>query len=159
MKEALERTFKNIKTAIPIIIGIFMLISFLNPILKDFYNNIFTGNYFLDPLIGAMAGGISFGIPITSYVAGGELLKEGVSLLGVTAFILAWTTVGIVMLPLESSAFGKKFAILRNSLNFVSSIIISILTILTSSSFVDSNLSFISITWSASRSVCQRVVL
>ena len=131
MKEALERTFKNIKTAIPIIIGIFMLISFLNPILKDFYNNIFTGNYFLDPLIGAMAGGISFGIPITSYVAGGELLKEGVSLLAVTAFILAWTTVGIVMLPLESSAFGKKFAILRNSLNFVSSIIISILTILT----------------------------
>ncbi|KKP70693.1 MAG: hypothetical protein UR69_C0003G0032 [Candidatus Moranbacteria bacterium GW2011_GWE2_35_2-] len=108
-----------------------MLISIINPLFEKYYPKIFTGNYFIDPLIGAVAGSISFGIPIASYVTGGELLKEGVSLLAVTAFILAWSTVGVMFMPLEISNLGKKFAIWRNSLNFISSIIIAILTIIT----------------------------
>ena len=76
-----------------------------------------------------MAGSISFGIPITSYIVGGELLKEGVSLLAITAFILAWSTVGVAMLPLEISYLGKRFAIYRNIINFFFSIILAILTI------------------------------
>jgi hypothetical protein len=130
-KIAFKKTFQSIKTALPIIIGILMLISILSPLLEKHYAKIFTGNYFLDPLIGAVVGSVSFGIPVVSYVTGGELLKNGVSLLAVTAFILAWSTVGIMMLPLEISNFGKKFAILRNSLNFISSIVIAILTIIT----------------------------
>ena len=112
-------------------IGILLLISVLNPLFQKFYPIIFTGNYLIDPLIGAIAGSISFGIPIVSYVTGGELLKQGVSLLAITAFILSWSSVGIMMLPLEISILGKKFAIARNALNFVSSVIIAILTILT----------------------------
>jgi hypothetical protein len=119
------------KISLPMIVGILMLISILNPILEKYYSKIFTGNYFFDPLIGAIAGSVSFGIPIASYVTGGELLKEGVSLLAVTAFILSWSTVGIIILPLEIANLGKKFAILRNSLNFITSIIIAILTIIT----------------------------
>lgn len=113
------------------VIGILMLVNLLNPLFEKYYTKIFTGNYFFDPLIGAIAGSISFGIPIASYVTGGELLKNGVSLLAVAAFILTWSTVGIMFLPLEISNIGKKFAMWRNSLNFVSSIIIAILTILT----------------------------
>lgn len=131
MKEAISKTFKNFKTSLPIIVGILMLISLLNPIFEKYYSQIFTGNYFIDPLIGAIAGSVSFGIPIVSYVTGGELLKEGVSLLAVAAFIVSWSTVGIMMLPLEISNLGKKFALWRNSLNFIGSIIIAILTILT----------------------------
>ncbi|MBU4216620.1 hypothetical protein L6270_00525 [Candidatus Parcubacteria bacterium] len=131
MKEALQKTVKNIKTALPIVVGVLMLFSLLNPLLEGLYLKIFTGDYFIDPLIGAIAGSISFGIPIASYVAGGELLRTGVSLLAVTAFILTWATVGMVMLPLEISIFGKRFAFVRNSLNFLSSIIIAILTVLT----------------------------
>jgi hypothetical protein len=108
-----------------------MFISLVNPLLQNYYTTVFTDNYFLDPIIGAIIGSISFGIPIISYVTGEELLNNGVSLLAVTAFILAWTTVGIVMLPLESSTLGKKFAISRNLLNFFTAIIVSILTILT----------------------------
>lgn len=107
-----------------------MLINFLNPIFEKFYPIIFTGNYLLDPLIGAIAGSLSFGIPVVSYVTGGELLKYGVSMLAVTAFVLTWSTVGVAMLPLEMSLLGKRFAILRNSLNFFISIAISILTII-----------------------------
>lgn len=131
MKQAFRKTIETIKISLPMILGVLLLISLLNSIFKGGYTQIFTGNYLLDPLLGALLGSISFGIPITSYVAGGELLKEGVSLLAVTAFVLAWTTVGVAMLPLEIGVFGRKFAFLRNGLNFISAILIAVLTIAT----------------------------
>ena len=131
MKTALLKTINNIKTSIPITLGVLMMVSLLNPLFQKYYPQIFTGNYFIDPLIGAVAGSFSFGIPIAAYVTGGELLKEGVSLLAVTAFILSWSTVYITLMPLEITTIGKKFAVLRNSLNFITSIIIAILTIIT----------------------------
>lgn len=131
MKQAAIKTLNTFKISFPIIIGILMLISILNPLFQEYYPKIFTGNYFIDPLIGAIGGSIAFGIPITSYIAGGELLKEGVSLLAVVAFMMAWTNVGIAMLPIEIVSLGKRFAIIRNSMSFVASIIIAILTILT----------------------------
>lgn len=131
LKRAGLKTYATLKIAIPMIIGILMLVNLLNPVFQEYYVKIFTGNYFLDPLIGSVGGSIAFGIPITAYVVGGELLKSGVSLLAVTAFILTWTTVGLAMLPLEIKFLGKKFAIYRNVFNFFTAIVISILTILT----------------------------
>jgi len=131
MKAAIRKTIHSLKMTIPMVIGILLLINLLNPLFRKFYPLIFTDHYVFDPLIGAVAGSVSFGIPIFSYVVGGELLKTGVSLLAVVAFILSWSMVGLVMLPLEISLLGKKFAILRNSLNFFASIIIAILTVIT----------------------------
>lgn len=116
--------------------GILLLISMINVLSNGTYSNIFTGSKFLDPLIGALAGSLSFGIPITSYVVGGELRTQGVGLLAVTAFILSWTTVGVAMLPLEAKFFGFKFALYRNIINFVFSIIVAILTVTTLNFFV-----------------------
>lgn len=111
--------------------GVLLIVNLLNPLLKDSYADIFTGNYLLDPLTGALAGSISFGIPVTSYVIGGELLSEGVSLVAVAAFMLAWATVGSVMLPLEIKHLGKRFALWRNFISFIFSIVIAVLTVLT----------------------------
>ena len=130
-KRAFNQTINNFKVAIPIMIGTFMLISLANPFIKKYNTDIFTGNFLIDPIIGSLVGSISFGIPITSYIAGGELLGSGISLLAVTAFVLAWTTVGVVMLPLEISTLGRKFAITRNIINFFFSIIIAILVVIT----------------------------
>jgi hypothetical protein len=132
MKKAIIKTFNSFfSVSLPVIIGVLMLISLINPVFEKLYPVIFTGNYFTDPLIGTAFGTISFGIPVISYVTGGELLKQGVSLLAVTAFILSWSSVGTAMLPLEIMHLGKKFAIMRNSLNIAFSIIIAILTVLT----------------------------
>jgi hypothetical protein len=136
MKSALVKTLQNIKTALPIVLGILMLVNFLNPLLVRFYATIFTGSYIIDPFIGAVVGTLSFGIPVVSYVTGGEMLKQGVSLVAVTAFIISWSTVYFVMLPLEISNLGRKFAILRNTMNFAASILIAILTVLTLKLFV-----------------------
>jgi hypothetical protein len=131
MKQAVIKTWQSFKGSIPMIIGILMLVNLINPLFKNYYVKVFTGNYFLDPLIGGLAGSISFGIPITSYIAGGELLNGGVSLLAVTAFIMAWTTVGFIWIPLEGQYLGRKFALSRNLVNFVFTFIIAIITILT----------------------------
>lgn len=131
MSDSLRKTINNFKTALPMIIGVLLLVNLINPLFKNFYPKIFTGNYFLDPFLGAIGGSVSFGIPLTSYVTGGELLAGGVSLLAVTAFILAWTTVGLAMLPLEIAYLGKCFALWRNFINFFLAMIIAVLTILT----------------------------
>ena len=131
MKTAVLKTLVMFRYVLPILIGILLLISLLNPLLQGYYKTWFTGNYLIDPVIGAAAGSISFGIPITSYIAGGELLHSGVSLVAVTAFIMAWTTVGVAMLPLESSSLGTRFSILRNIINFFLALAVAVCTDLT----------------------------
>lgn len=130
-KEALKKSLTNLKSSLPIMIGVLLLVGLINQLFSNRYAEIFNGNLFLDPLKGALAGSISFGIPITSFIVGGELLNQGVSLIAITAFILAWSTVGIAMLPLEISTLGRKFSIIRNSICFVFSILIAILTVWT----------------------------
>jgi hypothetical protein len=130
-KQAFLRSVNSLRDSIPIMIGTLLLINLINPFFKDIYFRIFSGNAFLDSLLGALDGSISFGIPVTSFIIGGELVEEGVSLLAVTTFILAWSTVGLMMLPLEMLSLGKKFAIVRNLICFIFSILIAFLTIFT----------------------------
>ena len=62
-------------------------------------------------------------------IIGGELLAQGVSLVAVTAFLIAWVTVGVVQLPAESILLGRRFALLRNIISFVFSVIVAIITV------------------------------
>lgn len=133
--KSVKNSLKTLKSSLPIMVGLLLIISFVEIFIDGYYEKVFTNNIFIDPLIGNIAGSISFGIPVTSYVIGGELLNKGVSLLAITAFIMSWTTVGIAMLPLEAKFLGRRFAIVRNSVNFVFSIIISILVVYTISIF------------------------
>jgi uncharacterized membrane protein YraQ (UPF0718 family) len=108
-----------------------MLISLVNAIVPtSFYKNIFNNNAIIDPFIGSLIGSISAGNPITSYIIGGELLKQNISLFTVTAFIVAWVTVGIIQIPAESILLGKNFALFRNIIAFFFAIIVAIITTL-----------------------------
>ena len=131
-KKATKKTLNNFMQIFPIILGLFLLLSLtISAIPETFYTNIFTGNKFTDPLIGALLGSVSGGTSITSYILAGEFLNQGVGLLAVTAFMLSWVTVGTIQMPVESAIFGKKFAIVRNIASFVTAIIVAILTVAT----------------------------
>jgi len=122
------RQFINL---LPILIGVVLLIGLFNAFIsKDFLVSIFSGNMALDTFWGACFGSILAGNPINSYVIGGELLKYNISLFAVTALIVTWVTVGLVQLPAEIAALGKRFALLRNGLSFILSIPIAIATVL-----------------------------
>jgi len=128
---ATRSSAKQFINMLPVLVGVVLLIGLFNTFVsKDFLSSIFSGNMALDTIWGACFGSIFAGNPINSYVIGGELLKYGVSLFAVTALIITWVTVGLVQLPAEIAAFGKRFAILRNGLSFLLSIPIAIVTVL-----------------------------
>ncbi|MBW2982170.1 hypothetical protein KY343_04795 [Candidatus Woesearchaeota archaeon] len=134
-KATLEQTAfkaaKSLYSMFPIILGIILLISLVNVIIpKTFYSSVFKGNILTDSFIGSFIGSISAGSPATSYIIGGELLKQGISLIAVTAFLVAWVTVGLVQFPAESMLLGKKFAVIRNIIAFIFSMIVAVITVL-----------------------------
>ncbi len=89
----------------------------------------FTGNMWYDTLVGTIAGGIAAGQAMVSYIIGGELLKEGISMYAVSAFVLSWVTLGVVQLPLEVEVLGMRFTIVRNLLAFLFTIFVAIVTV------------------------------
>ena len=128
MKDAILKSARALGKMLPIIAGIVMLVSLANALLpKSFYSSVLTGNNFIDPFIAAIVGSISSGTPVVSYIISGELLKQGISLIAVTAFLLAWVTVGTIQMPAEGLALGKRFTILRNLSSYVLAIIIAVI--------------------------------
>jgi hypothetical protein len=83
----------------------------------------------LDTLIGASVGSVAAGHPLASYLMGGELLNNGVSLIAVTAFIVSWVTVGIAQLPAEILMLGARFAIYRNLICFLGAIAVAYIAV------------------------------
>lgn len=131
LKDAITRAGKGLWQAFPMILGTILLVSLISTLIpKSFYTAIFSKNAFLDSIIGSLIGSISAGNPITSYIFGGELLTQGVSLIAITAFLVAWVTVGIIQLPAEATILGKKFALLRNISAFILAILVAIITII-----------------------------
>ncbi|MGB3478050.1 MAG: hypothetical protein WBB67_02705 [bacterium] len=129
---ALWNALKSFATTFPLLLGVFLLLGLFRTFMsKQMIQSVFTGNLLKDTLIGAVIGSISAGNPITSYIIGGELLKEDISLFAVTAFIVTWVTVGVVQLPAEAETLGKRFAFVRNILSFILAILVSIATVVT----------------------------
>jgi len=99
-KQALPQTIRAFKKSLPILMGVLMLLALAGILVpRTALGVIFTGNAFLDPLVGALVGSVSGGNPITSYIIGGELKQQGISMLAITAFIVAWVTVGVKSFP------------------------------------------------------------
>jgi uncharacterized membrane protein YraQ (UPF0718 family) len=132
VKKAAGGLLKNIKMSLPLLLGVLLVIALINNAIRpEFYARVFTGRRLIDPVVGALIGSVAAGNPLTSYVIGGELLQQGVGMLAVVAFVLAWVTVGIVQLPAESIMLGKRFALVRNGVSYLFAVIIALLTVLT----------------------------
>ena len=130
LKKAFAKSGKSLWNSTPILLGTILLISLVSLIPKNLYTKVFTTHPLLNGVIGALIGSISAGNPITSYVLGGELLKEGIGLIAITAFLVSWVTVGIIQFPAEATILGRKFAIWRNISAFILSIIVAIVVVI-----------------------------
>jgi len=110
----------------PVIIGVILLVGLFKTFFsQDMIAVLFRGIVFIDGIIGSVIGSIFTGNAITSYIIGHELLVKNVSLFAVTAFIVSWVTVGIVQLPAEMAALGKRFSVLRNVISFLLSFFVA----------------------------------
>lgn len=130
LKTATKNTFGTLMTVMPMLLSVILLAGLFETLVTpEMIQSVFKGSLVEDTLIGTGIGAVSVGQPFLSYVIGGELLDEGVSLYAVTAFILSFVTLGVIQLPLEWSLFGTRFTLLRNSLSFIFAFLVSIATV------------------------------
>ena len=130
--KALKKAFTGFVSMMPMILAIVALVGLFQAfITKEMLAALFTGDSVKDTLIGTAAGAVAVGQALISYILGGELLGQGISMYAVTAFMLAWVTLGVVQLPAEAEVLGLRFTIYRNILAFVSTLIVSIATVWT----------------------------
>jgi hypothetical protein len=124
--EAATQAGHTLMNLLPVLLGALFLISLLTQFLPRLLEaGLFGGSPIQDALVGASLGSVAAGQPVVSYLLGGELNGSGVSLVGVTALVVAWVTVGLTHLPVEAQVFGWRFAVLRNLLAFVSALCIA----------------------------------
>ena len=132
IKDNLRKTIKTFINVVPIIVGMLLLTSLVITVFPEQISaGLFGNGDILDTLLGASFGSIAMGHPLASYLLGGELLGGGVGLIAVTALVVAWVTVGIVQLPAEALMLGTRFAVYRNIICFVATILIAFLTVYT----------------------------
>ncbi|MGB5965736.1 MAG: permease [Sulfurimonadaceae bacterium] len=131
-RKALASAFKTLYTIFPMLLSVVGLVGlFQTFVTPEMLQSLFSGSPLHDTLVGTFGGGVSVGQPFLSYIIGGELLKEGISLYAVTAFILSFVTLGLVQLPLEYSLFGMRFTLIRNLLSLIFALLISWATVAT----------------------------
>ena len=126
----LKKATLSVVSMLPMVFAVVGLVGlFLSFVSKESLALLFSGDVVKDTLIGTFAGAIAVGQAMISYIIGGELLKDGVSLYAVTAFILSWVSLGFIQMPAEIEVLGLRFTILRNTLALISTILISIISV------------------------------
>lgn len=118
--KVLQKSSLSFLAMMPLLLGVIGLVGLFQVLVTpEMLASLFQGNPIFDMLLGTLTGGISAGNPIVSYIIGGELLDQGISLYAVSAFILSWVTLGLIQLPAEVEVFGGRFTLYRNILSFV----------------------------------------
>ena len=131
INKSIKKAARTLWKSAPVLLGVILLVSLANTLIpKEAYTMLFRNIPLIDSFIGGALGSVLAGNPVTSYIIGGEMLKQGVSLSAVTAFLIAWVTVGVIQFPAESILLGKKFAITRNITAFALAIIVAAITVL-----------------------------
>ncbi len=134
LKETSLQTFKTLQSIAPMLFAVMGLVGIFETfVTPEMIHKIFNAHAIHDMLLATTAGAVSVGQPFLSYIIGGELLDEGISMYAVTAFILSFVTLGIIQIPLEFSIFGARFTIVRNLLSFLFAIVIAYMTTLSTS--------------------------
>ena len=132
LKNPVMKSARALYNSFPVLAGVVFLVGLANTLIpKSAYAAVFSKNVILDSFIGGFIGSILAGNPITSYVLGGEMIAQGISMVAVIAFMVTWVTVGIVQLPAEAMLLGMRFALWRNLFCFLSSIAIAYLVAFT----------------------------
>jgi predicted Fe-Mo cluster-binding NifX family protein len=127
---ALNASARQLVRLMPIMASVILVLGLFNVFVSEkVLAMVFSGRIGLDALWGACLGSVFTGNAINSYIIGRELLEQGVGLVGVTALMVAWVSVGLVQLPVEMASLGRRFALVRNAAAFAVSLMIAILTV------------------------------
>ena len=129
-KEAVNKSLIGILKSLPMFIAIVWLIGIFQVfVTPKMLSNFFNGSYLHDTITLIISGSITIGQVVLGCIMGFALLKKGVTLFAVTTFFLAFTTIGIIQMPLQMELLGKKFTIIQNFMAIIFIIMSSYLII------------------------------
>lgn len=125
-KEAIKKSAISILKILPMFIAIVWLVGIFQVfVTPKMLSHFFDGAYLHDTITSILSGSITIGQVVLSCIVGFALLKKGVTLFGVTVFFLAFTTIGVIQMPLQMELLGKRFTIIQNFMAIVFIIISS----------------------------------
>jgi len=120
--KSLKQTLIGLWINLPIVFWILIFVVLLKHYVSiDLLSKI--QNNFLSIFLFSIFGGISAGNPVNSYLIAWEFGNISDNIIVISAFLISWVTVWFVQIPAESYFFWKKFAIFRNILAFMFSLL------------------------------------
>ncbi len=125
IKKTFFQTLRSFKEMIPMLLGILLIVAMLKQSWVFDILNKYLSNDFLSTILASFFWSISAWTTINSYIIADSFWKVDDYILVITAFLVSWITVWIIQIPAEIYFFGKKFALTRNLISFIFSIIIS----------------------------------
>lgn len=127
-RRALRISTKSFAGLVPRILGMIALVGLVLALVPpDMLTKLFSirgiGGFVLVSAIGSI---ITMPAPI-AFPLVGSLFKLGAAPATLAAFVTTLTMVGVITAPMEISYFGKRFTLIRQTLSFVTAIIIGLL--------------------------------
>jgi len=126
--QALQKAWKSFENILPQFLSILLIIGFVLSVLNANQISKFIGQEsgWFGVLIASVIGSITLIPGFIAFPLASALLNNGAGYMQIGAFISTLMMVGIVTIPLEIKFFGKKAAILRNSLAYVFSLFVAL---------------------------------
>jgi len=127
--QALKKAWKSFENILPQFLSILLIIGFVLSVLNANQISQLIGQEsgWIGVFIASIIGSITLIPGFIAFPLASALLKNGAGYMQIGAFISTLMMVGIVTIPLEIKFFGKKAAILRNSLAFVFSLFVALM--------------------------------
>jgi uncharacterized membrane protein YraQ (UPF0718 family) len=126
--QALKKAGTAILGILPQFLGIIVLIGLVLAVFDPATINRLIGESsgWLGVLVASLVGSITLIPGFIAFPTAAMLLKGGAGLSQIAAFVSTLMMVGIVTLPAEMGTFNRKFALLRNGLAYVFSLLVAL---------------------------------
>jgi uncharacterized membrane protein YraQ (UPF0718 family) len=127
-KMALKKAWKSFENILPQFLSILIIIGITLAVMSPETISKLIGEQsgWLGMIVAAVIGSITLIPGFVAFPLASALLKSGAGFMQIAVFISTLMMVGIVTIPVEMKYFGKKAAIIRNSLAFVFSFVVAI---------------------------------
>ncbi len=126
--QALKKAARSVLGVLPQLLGIIVLIGLLLAVFDPATINRLIGvsSGWLGVLAASVIGSITLIPGFIAFPTAAMLLKGGAGVAQIAAFVSTLMMVGIVTLPAEIGTFNRRFALLRNGLAYVFSLLVAL---------------------------------
>lgn len=125
--KALKKSLKAFENILPQFLGVIVLVGILLAVFNPEIISGIIGNRsgWLGVLISGIIGAITLIPGFVAFPTAAMLLENGAGYMQIAAFISTLMMVGVITLPVEIKYFGKRLAVLRNSIAFIFSFVVA----------------------------------